>query len=170
MQYLLQTFRQNRDNVINLLKRHTLEEVNTIPPDMNNNLIWNAGHLLLAQQILMYLFSDLSPHIPLEAYMPKYVSNTRPDGQATQAELDELLVMLDRTADQAIDDYRNGIFTTYQAYTSDYFGMSMNNIEEAIHFNTCHEGFHFGYMSAIATALRVSSAEQDGQLAREKAQ
>ncbi len=154
MRYLLQIFQQNRENVIRLLEEHSLEQVNTIPPGFNNNLIWNAGHLLLSQQFLMYHFSDLPLLEPVREYVPKYGSGTTPDGQATQADLEQMIDLLRSTSRQAIEDYNSGLFKTYQPYTSKYFGITMNNIEEAIHFNTYHEGFHFGYMGAIKTAMK----------------
>lgn len=154
MNHLLQVFQQNRKSVINLLEKHSLDQINAIPPEFNNNLIWNAGHLLLAQQYLMYHFSELPLLVPIEELAPKYNSGTLPDGQATQVDVNQLIELLRRTSDQAVQDYNKGIFKKYNPYTSEYFGITMNNIEEAIHFNTYHEGFHFGYMSAIKMALK----------------
>ena len=122
MKYPLQLFQQNRKNIIALLTEHSLEQVNTIPPGFNNNLIWNAGHLLLSQQFLMYHFSDLPLLVPAEEMMPKYGSDTVPDGNAMQQELDQLLEFLHHTTQKAIEDYSNGVFKTYQSYTSEYFG------------------------------------------------
>ena len=154
MNHLLQVFQQNRKNVIKLLEEHSLEQVNAIPPGFNNNLIWNAGHLLLAQQYLMYYSSKLPLSVPVEEFGPKYNSGTKPDGQAAQSDLDQVIELLQTTSAKAVEDYHKGIFKTYNPYTSEYFGVSMKNIDEAIHFNTYHEAFHFGYMSAIGMALK----------------
>lgn len=153
MEYLLQLFQQNRQNIISLLQEVGLEKANTIPPGFNNNIIWNAGHTLLAQQLLMYHFSKIPLLIPAEELMPKYGSGTVPDGKATQEDLDQLVSLLKSTSDKAVEDYNNGVFKTYGGYTSEYYKVTMNTIEEAIRFNTYHEGFHLGFMTALKTAL-----------------
>ena len=154
IRHILHTFDQNRKNILALLEEHTLEQVNTIPPGFNNNIIWNAGHLLLSQQFLLYHFSDLPMLDFVQEYTPKYGSGTIPDGGAAQSELDLIMDTLDSSTKKVIDDYNSGLFKTYNAYTSEYFGITVQNIEEAIYFNTYHEGFHFGFMSALKTALR----------------
>ena len=50
MNYTLNIFTQNRKNMLNLLRGYTLEQINKIPAGFNNNLVWNAGHSLFAQQ------------------------------------------------------------------------------------------------------------------------
>ena len=123
MQYLLQIFQQNRKSVIALLEKNSLEQINAIPLGFNNNLIWNAGHLLLSQQFLMYHFSDLPLLVPTGEFMPKYGSNTVPDGQAAQADLEQLIDLLRTTSNKAVEDYDSGLFKTYKPYTSEYFGV-----------------------------------------------
>ena len=154
MKQILLTFEQNRANVIALLQDHNLEELNTIPPGCHNNIVWNAGHLLLSPQFLLYHFSSLPMADFVPQLAPKYGSGTKPDGNASQAELDLIVNQLGHTTQQVINDFDKGIFTTYQPYTSEYFGITMNNIEEAIHFNTYHEAFHFGFMSALKICLK----------------
>jgi hypothetical protein len=154
MQYILYIFDQNRKNIIALLGKHTLAQVNTIPPGFNNNMIWNAGHVLLGQQYVLYHLSDLPMLDFVQEFAPKYGEHTKPDGNASQTELDLIIDHLGSTTKKAMDDYNNGIFKTYQRYTCKYYGITMQNIEEAIHFNTYHEGFHFGIMNAMKSGLR----------------
>lgn len=154
MQYLLQLFQQNRKNIISILEAHNLEQVNAIPSGFNNNLIWHAGHLLVGQQALIYMFSGLAPQVPLEDWFPKYGTGSAPDGNATQEDLDQIIDFLKTTSTKTVEDYHAGAFKTYKLYASEYFGVSMNNIEEAIHFNTFHEGVHYGWMASIQAALK----------------
>ena len=154
MRQILRTFAQNRENVVALLQEHNLAELNTIPPGCHNNIIWNAGHLLLSQQFLLYHFSSLPMADFVPQLAPKYGSGTKPDGHADQAELDLISNQLGHTTQQVIKDFSAGLFTSYQPYTSEYFSMTINNIDEAIHFNTYHEAFHFGFMSAIKICLK----------------
>jgi hypothetical protein len=149
MQQILDIFEQNRKNILSLIGELTLEEVNTIPFGFNNNIIWNAGHLLLSQQFLLYHLSDLPMMDFTKEYIPKFGVGTIPDGNASQSEFDFLINALVTSNKKVIEDYNKGIFKTYSPYTSEYFGVTIQNIEEAIHFNTYHEGFHFGFMKAI---------------------
>ena len=61
-------------------------------------------------------------------------------------------------------DYRTGVFqaNTYQGYTSEYFGLTMTDIDQALQFTVFHEGVHFGYMLALRRAL----AEQGEKIFR----
>ncbi len=154
MQSVFQTFKQNRKNILALLGEHTLGQVNTIPQGFNNNLLWNAGHLLLSHQFLLYHFSGLPMPDYVQALGPKYGPGTIPDGKASQAEFDLITGHLNSSTQQFIDDYNDGRFKTFKEYTSEYFGITMQTIEEAIQFTIYHEAFHFGFMSAIKLGLR----------------
>ena len=43
----------------NFLDNYSLEQLNTIPSGMSNNLIWNLGHVVVSQQKLVYALSGL---------------------------------------------------------------------------------------------------------------
>lgn len=154
MQPILHTFKQNRENIASLLGEHTLEQVNTTPPGFNNNLLWNAGHLLMSHHFVFYHFSGLPMPDYVQELVPKYGGGTIPDGKASQEDFDLIVDRLNSSTDQFIDDYNDGRFKTYNTYTSEYFGITIQNIEEAIHFTMYHEAFHFGFMSAIKLGLR----------------
>ncbi len=153
MQSALFIFRQGRRNMIQLLNSHTLEQVNIIPPGFNNNLIWNAGHTLVAQQYIMYLLSDQPPLIPIEEFSAKYGPDTFPDQQATAAELEQIKRLLEETAAQTEADYTNGRFERYRPFESEYYSLRLQHIDEGLAFVLMHEGNHFGYMKAIQLAL-----------------
>lgn len=79
-----------------------------------------------------------------------------PDFYLKMGSFERALVIdhLGGTTKKVMDDYKNEIFKTYQRYTCKYYGITMQNIEEAINFNNYHEGFHFGIMSAMKSSLR----------------
>ena len=154
MKYQLELFRQNRKNIISLLEEHTLEQVNMILPASRNNLIWNAGHLLVSQQFLWYHFSGLELQVG-EDLIGKYAENSVPSGQATRKEFDNIKSLLQSSTDKSIADYHDNRFKSYNAYASDYFGLTMNSIDEAIQFNNYHEGVHFGHMAQFRRRLKT---------------
>jgi hypothetical protein len=154
MDYQLNLFRQNRENILELLGNITLEQGNTIPEGFRNNVIWNAGHTQVAQEFLLYFSSGMPMNIP-EEYLPSFGVGTMAREYSAE-EFKALKNHLRQTADKVENDYLNGVFSAgdYKEYNSDYFGPTTRNFKEAFQFNVFHEGVHFGYMLA---QLRVLS-------------
>lgn len=142
-----------RDNIKKLIKSFSIEQLNEIPSGMNNNLIWNLGHIIVTQQLLCYKMSGLPMNIE-NSYVEKYRKGTKPNPQVPncEKELDHLLELLDETQNQTKLDYSNGLFKDYQSYTTSY-NMTLNSIEDAIRFNNIHEGMHFGTCLALKNLI-----------------
>ncbi|WP_407635809.1 DinB family protein [Solitalea canadensis] len=43
--------------------KYTIDQLNKVPAGFNNNLIWNIGHEIVAQQALIYKSSGLEGYI-----------------------------------------------------------------------------------------------------------
>ncbi|HLG39364.1 MAG TPA: DinB family protein [Chitinophagaceae bacterium] len=56
---------------LELFDKYNLEQLNIVPDKFNNNLVWNIGHIIAAQQSLVYKTSNLPMHITDE-YFDKY--------------------------------------------------------------------------------------------------
>lgn len=147
MQNQLSILKATRENMLQLLKPYSLEELNHIPDGFNNNLIWNLGHIIATQQLLIYSLSGLAPKIDADL-IARYRKGTRPEGNLAQGgyELfqDLCFSMIDATA----KDYEEGKFQEYKPYTTSY-GVTLSNIDEAIAFNNVHEGMHLGTMKTM---------------------
>jgi hypothetical protein len=50
----LDILRQPRLKILNILESFSLEQLNMIPAGYNNNIIWNLGHMVAAQQGVCY--------------------------------------------------------------------------------------------------------------------
>lgn len=142
-----------RENIQKLISTFTLEQLNLVPPKMNNNLIWNLGHVIVTQQILCYKLSGLPMHLD-NVYIEKYRKGTRPNpNQAiSKEELDFLVKSLQSTQDQLKSDYENGIFQNYETYTTSY-NMTLTSIQDAIRFNNVHEAMHLGTCLALKNLI-----------------
>lgn len=142
-----------RGNNQKLISTFTLEQLNIIPPKMNNNLIWNLGHVIVTQQILCYKLSGLPMHLD-STFIEKYKKGTgpNPDQAISQEEIDLLLKSLQSTQDQLKSDYANGVFQSYETYTTSY-NMTLTSIEDAIRFNNVHEAMHLGTCLALKNLL-----------------
>jgi len=151
MDYQFDITLKNRHILNTFFDKCTLEELNTVPKGFNNNIIWNLAHVIVTQQLLVYSLSNL-PMLISDALVAKYRKGTKAEGDVTQQEVDEIKNLLFSTLEQTKSDYKNGLFKTYNTYTTST-NSTMTNVEEAIAFNNFHEGIHLGYILALKRAL-----------------
>jgi len=134
--------RTSREIYARLLDTYTLEQLNKIPDGWSNNLMWHIGHIMVSQQILVYKGSGLATSLSDE-FVAMYMRGTKPERDVTQAEVDAMKNLLFSTIQKTEEDYRNGIFTTYNPRKSE-LGFALDTAEDAIAFNNYHEGIHLG--------------------------
>jgi formate dehydrogenase maturation protein FdhE len=149
-----QTFeitRTSRKVLSQFLENHTLEQLNKIPEGFNNNLIWNIGHIVVVQQMLVYHLSGL-PMMVSEEMIAKYRKGTKPESDVSQQEVDAIQSLLFETINQTKADFNAKIFKNYEEFTS-MSGFTMKNAEDAMAFNYFHEAMHIGMMMSIRKFL-----------------
>lgn len=136
-----------REILLKILDSHSLEQLNKIPAGFSNNLIWNIAHCVSTQQVLVYKLSGLPMKVS-EDFINKYRKGTKPEGDVSQAEVDEIRALLSTTLEQVQKDFANGIFQNYTEYTTS-MGYTLRNINGALEFNNYHEGIHTGIVMSI---------------------
>ncbi|WP_337967684.1 DinB family protein [uncultured Flavobacterium sp.] len=136
-----------REVLLKVLDNHSLEQLNKIPVGFSNNLIWNIAHCVASQQVLIYKLSGL-PMLVSEEFVAKYRKGTKPEGDVSQAEVDEIRELLSSTLDQVQKDFANNIFVSYTEYLTS-MGFTLKNIDGALSFNNYHEGIHTGIIMSI---------------------
>lgn len=151
MQQALEITTTSRKILSQFLDNHTLEQLNTIPAGFNNNLIWNIAHVMITQQVLVYKLSGL-PLLISDEMVAKYRKGTKPELDATQAEVDEIQSLLMSIIEQTKTDFNNKIFKNFQEYPTST-GFTLKNAEDAIAFNNFHEGIHLGVIMSIKKFL-----------------
>jgi len=147
MNQTLDVNKTSRNMVFKFLENYTLEQLNKIPKGFSNNLIWNIGHIIVTQQLLVYKLSGL-PMIVSDEMVEKYKKGTKPEQDATQAEVDELKALLFVTIEKTNEDLANKLFKGYQEYPTST-GFILKSVEGAIDFNNFHEGLHLGIMMSL---------------------
>jgi hypothetical protein len=148
---VIENIKLARKYLLSTIEGLSVEQLNEIPAGFNNNIIWNIGHLIAAQQGLCYVRSGL-PLGENDIYFQAYKPGTKPDQFVDANEIEKIKHLLISTLDQLNNDYVNKIFKNYTSFTTRY-GVEITNISEAIDFILFHEGLHSGYIMAIKRIL-----------------
>jgi hypothetical protein len=117
MEAILKAWKTSRQLYLKFFDHYSLEQLNKIPQGFSNNLIWNIGHVIVAQQSLVYRGSNVPMPIP-ESLLEMYKPGTRPTRDVTQEEVKELKHLLIAVIDQFESDIQKDIFKTYQERTT----------------------------------------------------
>lgn len=147
MQTTFSVLRKSRELYLRFLDNYTPEQLNKVPEGFNNNIYWNIAHIVVTQQRVVYSLSGL-PMMISEEMAKSYMRGTKPERDATQAEINELKELLFTTVDKTEQDFNNGIFTGYKEYTTE-FGYTLRSAKEGLEFNNFHEGVHMGVVMAL---------------------
>ena len=92
------------------------------------------------------------PALVSDEIITKYRKGTKPEADATQAEVDEIKTLLFSTLEQTEEDYKSGKFKTYNTITTS-MDSTLSNVDEAIAYNNFHEGIHLGSVLALRHAI-----------------
>ncbi len=130
------------------------DDLTTIPKGFKNNILWNIAHSITIQQRLAYSLSGEKMHIP-EDFVEKYGNGSVPEENITAEEINRVESLLFSPLEKTKEDYEKGIFKTFTTYTTSA-KITLKNIDDAILFNSYHEGLHLGYIFAIRKALSAS--------------
>ncbi len=147
MNALFKTLETSRNNYLRFIEPLTLEQLNTIPKGLNNNIIWNVGHIIVAQQSLVYRLSGLPMQVSDEMFN-LYKPGTKPERAITQQEADALKQLLITLCEQTKKDIEKGIFTSFTGRMT-ATGFDLTSFEDALEFNNYHEGLHLGMMMSL---------------------
>ncbi len=147
METTLNIWQRSRELFLEFIDNYSLEQLNTIPQGFSNNLIWNIGHIVVAQQGLVYKLSGHSGYLSDEL-SKRYMPGSQPNANTTQAEVDELRALLLDLVHKTKQDLKSGIF---QSFTPRRVGIGyeLKNLTDALEFVNYHEGLHLGMMMQI---------------------
>jgi len=147
MKRAIEIIKQPRQKVLDIISNLSVEQLNKVPEGFNNNIIWNLGHIIAAQQGICYKRAGLDVRVE-ETFFDTYKSGTKPEGFVSEAGVKEIKQLLFSTLDQLEADYDSGIITDYSTVTTPY-NITLSNIDEAIAFLPFHEGLHIGYIMGL---------------------
>ena len=129
----------------------TTEQLNLIPEGFNNNIIWNFGHVIAAQQGVTYLKSGRELRVP-QYIFDEFKGGTKPERFYSAEEIDRVKSLLFSTIDTFKEDLDNNYFKDYVPFTTRY-GVELSNIDMVKEFLPYHEGLHIGFVSALKKVI-----------------
>lgn len=144
---LIDNLRKFRFYVLDLIKELSLEKLNKIPHGFNNNIIWNVGHLVAAQQSICYVKCGKPVTIPEEIFN-NFKPGSRPERFFQSDEEDEIKKLLFTSLDSLEKDIQQNRFEPFTSWTT-RTGININNINEALIYMHHHEGLHTGIISSM---------------------
>jgi len=136
-----------RQRLHDFSQKFSAEQLNKIPAGFNNNIIWNLGHVVVTQQLLVYKLSGNQVKIN-EELIDKYRKGTKPEGEVAAAEISMIQDYLLSTSKQCAEDYHAGILKDYNPYMTSY-GYEIKSVADALAFNNVHESMHLGTIIAL---------------------
>ena len=143
----IEDLKQPRLKMLEILKEINLEQLNDIPAGFNNNILWNLGHMIAAQQGICYGRAGL-PKVIDDTFFMAYKPESKPEKFIDAAEFEKIKQLLFSTLEQFEADLQAGLFTNYPTWTTRY-GIEITNIDDAVDFLKFHEGLHIGYMMSL---------------------
>ena len=147
---------QTRKSLAYFVKSLSNAQVNHIPKGFSNNVIWNFGHCIVTQQLMINGASGL-PLLVDADMIALYKKGTKPTRVITEAEVTALLELSKKTLMQLNTDKEEGNFKNFQGFEVRLFGATIHTIEEALLFNFAHENMHLGYAMALKNAVLQES-------------
>lgn len=154
MKKAIEIIHQTRKSALEHIKELTIEQLNHIPDGFNNNIAWNLGHMVAAQQGVCYKRSGNTPMHINDDFFIRYKPESKPERFITPEEIEEIKILLFSTIDKLEIDYQNSIFGEHAPWTTRY-GVHISNLDEAINFLPFHEGLHFGYIMALKRVVNA---------------
>lgn len=142
---------KNRMLLSKLLEKFSLDQLNKVPNGYRNSIFWNVAHTIVTQQLLVYGLSN-QPLLVDSELVKTYKKDTKTVHEATEEELTLIKTLLFSTIEQTKIDYNNGVFKNFNPYTTS-LNVTLSTVDEAINFNTFHEGIHLGYILAMKNSL-----------------
>ena len=153
MDFTFQVLNNTRGIFKKIIEKNSLKDLNKIPDGFNNNIIWNIGHVVVSEQLLAYKLSGIES-ILSDEMINKYRKDTKPEGELSQIEVNEIKDLLFSTIERTKEDYYDDVFENYNSYTVSTTGNTLNNIDEALQFVAIHEGLHYGYVLGLLKAIK----------------
>ena len=161
MDQRIEKIKKFRQFLLASIRGLSAEQLNRIPTGHNNNIIWNLAHLISAQQSICYVRAGQTPVVS-EKYLSPFTTNTKPGAFIAADEIEKIRRLLTDSIDDLQKDFEERKFDNYSPSVniSRVYGITLNNIDDALEFLLYHEGFHSGYIISLIRMVVADAAAQ----------
>lgn len=153
MDKVFEITKNNRKAVLELVKTLDLDQLNHVPSGFNNNILWNVGHMVAIQQLIVYGLGKVPFTVENEIVMG-FKNKTKPERPYTREEADRIFEVFIVTVDQMESDYKAGKFVDVTPFISKSHNSTYEGAEGLITFNLFHEGLHTGVIQKYMQLLQ----------------
>lgn len=142
-----------RLQILDIIEGLTLEHLNYIPAGIRNNIIWNLGHMVAAQQGICYMRAGLPLRVD-DTFFQTYKPGTQPERLYTADDLARIKDLFFSTLIQLEADLQTDMFNGYTPFVTRY-GFEITDINDAVSFLPFHEGLHIGTVVAMKKLVNL---------------
>ena len=132
----------------------TDEQLLEVPEGLENNILWNLGHLYDSHCGMTYGRCGVDNPCP-ESYADLFKGGTKPADWAETPSIEEVVGNFDGIMDKIIADYSSGVFANFEANELAP-GMKLDSIEDTFGFLLIHESVHHGNIISMRRLIGVS--------------
>jgi hypothetical protein len=136
----IDVIKRTRNSLLELVHQLDPQQLNQIPDGFANNIIWNMGHMISAQQGLCYFKGGLKPFMN-EEFILAFQPGSRPHLPLASAEIDVIKSLFVTTMEQLENDIEANVFRTYHPWRH-RLNIEMTNIHDVLCYLPYHEGLH----------------------------
>src|SRR5690606_4940865 len=133
----------------------TLDELNRIPEEYNNNIIRNLGHNVVSTQTLSSLRTGTTTDAAWVKYLDAYKKGSKPQYTVSAEEVADLKVLAISTIEKIEADYNKGTFATIQPYDTATYGSILNSFADVLITTSGHDNLHLGYAIAQRRIIKI---------------
>ncbi|MES9682534.1 DinB family protein [Gottfriedia acidiceleris] len=149
---IFEQLRFTRVYTLKVLGSVSKEAVDVIPAGFNNNILWNAGHVLGAYEQLLYANTGDAGKLPKE-FVDFFKGGTKPgDWQAEPPSYEEIVTLLEQQVEQVIFTYE-GRLDEIISKEMKLGSFEIKTVRDMISFNIFHEGLHAGLINGLKRSL-----------------
>lgn len=154
MKNSLELIRYVRNNIRTLIDGLTVSQMNMVPREMKNNIIWNLGHIIFTQQTMCYRLGGYPTKINT-AVFSAFASGTIPKENVDKTGISIIKTTFIEILDEFEQDLMSGIFNSYTPWLL-HNELIIDNIDDAMALTAVHEGRHYGVIESMVKLIKLA--------------
>ena len=140
--FALKNIESINQKIIEIIQNTPLDIINKIPAGFNNNIAWHFGHIVTSCYSLAFKATGVDPNFEIP-FLDKYKKGGKPEGDITQEELSELIILLNTFSDAIEVAKKANRFENFTEYTTGTFGTTNTDIDEMLMTIALHNTLHW---------------------------